>query len=40
LAELRDLDVEVNGIAFTLDELENFDLTINELNCLMPLIKE
>lgn len=40
LLELRNLDVEVNNISFTIDELENFNLTIAELNCLMPLIKE
>lgn len=40
LLELRNLDVEVGDISFTIDELENFNLTIAELNCLMPLIKE
>lgn len=40
LLELRNLDVEVDNISFTIDELENFNLTIAELNCLMPLIKE
>jgi hypothetical protein len=40
LLELRNLDVEVDNISFTVDELENFNLTIAELNCLMPLIKE
>lgn len=40
LLELRNLDVEVGDISFTIDELENFNLTIVELNCLMPLIKE
>lgn len=40
LLELRNLDVEVDNISFTIDELENFNLTIAELSCLMPLIKE
>ena len=40
LLELRNLDVEVDNISFTIDELESFNLTIAELNCLMPLIKE
>lgn len=40
LLELRNLDVEVGDITFTIDELENFNLTISELNCLLPLIKE
>jgi hypothetical protein len=40
LLELRNLDVEINDINFTIDELENFNLTIAELNCLLPLIKE
>lgn len=38
--ELSNLDVEINGIEFNLEELENLSLTLQELDILMPFIKE
>ena len=40
LAELRNLDVLIDGIKFTIEELEGIDVSISELRCLMSLIVE
>lgn len=40
LAELRNLDVSIEGITFTIDELEGIDVSIQELSCLMSLIED
>ena len=40
LAELRNLDVSIEGITFTIDELEGIDVSISELSCLMSLIED
>jgi hypothetical protein len=40
LAELRNLDVFIDGIKFTIEELEGIDVSISELSCLMPLIED
>lgn len=40
IMELRLLEIVIDDIAFTLEELDGLDLTIAELNYLMPLIKE
>jgi hypothetical protein len=40
LAELRNLDVSIEGIKFTIEELEGIDVSIQELSCLMSLIEE
>ena len=40
LFELRNLDVAIEGIAFTIDELEGIDVSISELSCLMSLIED
>lgn len=40
LAELRNLDVLIDGIKFTIEELEGIDVSIAELSCLMSLIEE
>ena len=40
LAELRNLDVSIEGITFTIDELEKIDVSIQELSCLMSLIED
>lgn len=40
LAELRNLDVLIDGIKFTIDELEGIDVSISELSCLMSLIED
>lgn len=40
LAELRNLDVSIEGITFTIEELEKIDVSISELSCLMSLIED
>ena len=40
LLELRNLEVEIEGITFSIEELEKLDVTIAELNCLMSLIED
>ena len=40
LFELRNLDVAIEGITFTIDELERIDVSISELSCLMSLIED
>lgn len=40
LLELRNLEVEIEGITFSIEELEKLDVTITELNCLMSLIED
>ena len=40
LAELRNLDVSIEGITFSIEELEGIDVSISELSCLMSLIEE
>lgn len=40
IEELQNLEVDINGIDFTIEELEGFNLTISEVECLMPFIKE
>jgi hypothetical protein len=40
LAELRNLDVLINGIKFSIEELEGIDISISELSCLMSLIED
>lgn len=40
LYELRNLDVPIEGIKFTIDELEKIDVSIQELSCLMSLIED
>lgn len=39
IAELRDLEVDIN-ITFTIEELENFDLTVAQFNCILPIIED
>ena len=38
--ELSNLDVEINGIEISINELENFELTLQDMNILMGFIKE
>lgn len=38
--ELRNLEVEINNIKFSIDELSELDITISDLTCLMPLIED
>lgn len=40
LAELRNLEVLIDGIKFSIEELEGIDVSISELSCLMSLIEE
>ena len=40
LAELRNLDVQIDGIKFSIEELEGIDVSISELSCLMSLIED
>jgi hypothetical protein len=38
--ELRNLDIEIPNIKFSIDELSALDVTISELSCLMSLIED
>lgn len=38
--ELHSLDIEISGADFTLDELDSLNVTIQEMNTMMPFIKE
>ena len=40
IAELRNLDVDIEGIKFTIEELEGIDISISELSCIMSLIED
>lgn len=40
LLELRNLDVEIDNIKFSIEELEGIDVSIQELSCLMSLIED
>ena len=40
LFELRNLDVPIEGIKFSIEELEGIDVSIQELSCIMSLIED
>lgn len=40
LTELRNLDVLIDGIKFSIEELDGIDVSISELSCLMSLIED
>lgn len=40
ILELRNLEVEIDNIKFTIEELEGLDVSIAELSCLMSLIED
>lgn len=40
IMELRNLEVDINDIKFSLDEIDCLNLSITELSCLMSLIEE
>jgi hypothetical protein len=40
LAELRNLDVSIDNIKFSIEELDGIDISISELTCLMSLIED
>lgn len=39
IVELKDLDVDIN-IVFTIEELEDLDLTVSQMGSILPLIKD
>lgn len=40
LVELRNLDVIIKDITFSIEELEKIDISVSELSCLMSLIED
>ena len=40
LIELRNLDVSIENIKFSVEELESLNVSINELSCLISLIED
>ena len=40
IEELQNLEVDIEGVEFTTEELEGINLTISEIGCLMPFIQE
>lgn len=40
IEELQNLEVDIEGVEFTTEELDGINLTISEMGCLMPFIKE
>ena len=40
IAELRELDVEIKDLTFSIDEFENLELTMAEMSALFPLISD
>ena len=40
IIELKTLEIDLNNFSFTLDEFDGIDLTISEMNSLLPLIKD
>ena len=40
LLELRNLEVSIDDIKFSIEELEGIDVSISELSCLMSLIED
>ena len=40
LFELRNLDVPIGEVKFTIEELEGIDISISELSCIMSLIED
>lgn len=40
ISELTNLDIQIDGVTFTLDELDSLDISISDMNCLMPFIEE
>ena len=40
ITELRNLDVIIENIKFSIEELDGIDVSISELACLMPLIED
>lgn len=40
VSELENLEIDFDNITFSIQELENLDLTLSDLECLMPFIAE
>ena len=40
LNELRNLEIEINDIKFSIEELEGIEVSVTELSCLMSLIED
>ena len=40
LTELRNLEVDLTGFEFSIEEFENLELTITEMSAILPLIKD
>ena len=40
LNELRNLEIEINDIKFSIEELEGIEVSVTELGCLMSLIED
>ena len=40
IEEILDTEIEINDITFTLDELEGLELSLNQIDALMPVIEE
>lgn len=40
ISELRNLDVPIDNIKFSIEELDKIDVSISELNCIMSLIED
>lgn len=40
IGEIMETEIEINDITFTLDELEGLELSLNQIDVLMPVIEE
>lgn len=40
IKELHNIEINIDDISFTLEELESLEITMGEMNILMPFIKE
>ena len=40
LSELRNLEVQIDNIKFSIEELEGIEVSVSELSCLMSLIED
>jgi hypothetical protein len=38
--ELKNLEIQIDGISFTIEELENLNLSIEEISCIISLIED
>lgn len=40
IAELRNLEVDLSGFEFDIEEFDGLDITLNQMNTILPLIKD